>query len=350
MNDKNLGKNVINEEFLQYATFKKEEDNDVEIIEINHPKKFKMKLRTYRALPGITVINNDSNFMERFSNISEFFNYKHSHDVLMISYYKECQGQLEKEENKYIPLKNEDVHITFYEKFKPFSFYGKTVSTHLLVDKEIILREENCYTSQYKQLIKDLFDYSSKTDPIILKSDNKIKRIIYETKEMNFENNTTFAVYNQIKIIETLLILYTTLIHYHPIEYSTYTDAQIRVVRKIKNHLSRDIASYISLDVLSRSYGINLTTLKNCFRDMYGQPLYNWYREYKFKRAKELIKNTDYPISKIAHMVGYKSSSKFAKAFKKEMGVLPSSYRKNKSKKNKKQKKKLALDTNTNKQ
>lgn len=63
---------------------------------------------------------------------------------------------------------------------------------------------------------------------------------------------------------------------------------------------------------------------------MYGKPLYTWYREYKFHRAKELIKNTDYPIAKIANMVGYKSSSKFSKAFKKEMGALPSSYRKNK--------------------
>lgn len=82
--------------------------------------------------------------------------------------------------------------------------------------------------------------------------------------------------------------------------------------------------------MLSVTYGINLTTLKNCFRDMYGKPLYTWYREYKFHRAKELIKNTDYPIAKIANMVGYKSSSKFSKAFKKEMGALPSSYRKNK--------------------
>jgi len=336
MYNNNLGKTIINEELLQYTTIKKKADTDIEVIEINHPRKFKMKLETYHALPGITVIVNESDFMERFTDVNEYFEYNHSPDLLMINYFKECQGQLEMEENKFIPLKNDDVHITFYKNFKPFSFYGKTVSKHLLVDKEIILREKNCYTSQCKQLIRDLFEYSSKIDPIILKTDNKIKKIVCETKEMHFENNTIFAVFNQVKIIETLIILYSTILHYHPIEHSTYTDAQIRVVRKIKNHLSRDIASYISLEVLSCSYGINLTTLKNCFRDMYGQPLYNWYREYKFKRAKELIKNTDYPISKIAHMVGYKSSSKFAKAFKKETGVLPSSYRKNKSKNNEK--------------
>ena len=73
--------------------------------------------------------------------------------------------------------------------------------------------------------------------------------------------------------------------------------------------------------------------MKNCFKDMYGKPLYKWYREYKFQRATDLIKNTTYPISKIANMVGYKSSSKFSKAFKTEMGVLPSSYRKKKKKK-----------------
>jgi AraC-like DNA-binding protein len=148
---------------------------------------------------------------------------------------------------------------------------------------------------------------------------------VYDAKD-----DISQRVYYQIKIIEIITYLYELNISAMDNNYKTYTDAQIRVVRKIKNHLSRDIASYISLEVLANSYGINLTTLKNCFRDMYGKPLYTWYREYKFLRAKELIKNTDYPISKIANMIGYKSSSKFTKAFKKEMGVLPSSYRKNK--------------------
>ena len=42
------------------------------------------------------------------------------------------------------------------------------------------------------------------------------------------------------------------------------------------------------------------------------------------------MQNTDDQIAKIEKMVGYKSSSKFTKAFKKEMVALPSSYRNNK--------------------
>jgi len=151
-----------------------------------------------------------------------------------------------------------------------------------------------------------------------------------EMKLYQTEDLTLRRVYHQIKIIEIIIYLYKLKFISNQETYKTYTDAQIRVVRKIKNHLSRDIASYKSLESLALNYGINLTTLKNCFKDMYGKPLYTWYREYKFKRATDLIKNTDYPISKIANMIGYKSSSKFTKAFKKEMGVLPSSYRKKK--------------------
>ncbi|RAP49142.1 MAG: hypothetical protein BZ136_03705, partial [Methanosphaera sp. rholeuAM74] len=102
---------------LQYTTIKKKADTDIEVIEINHPRKFKMKLETYHALPGITVIVNESDFMERFTDVNEYFEYNHSPDLLMINYFKECQGQLETEENKFIPLKNDDVHITFYKNF-----------------------------------------------------------------------------------------------------------------------------------------------------------------------------------------------------------------------------------------
>ena len=174
------------------------------------------------------------------------------------------------------------------------------------------------------------FDVCENENAIIFKTPEKILNIVEEIKEFDFKKDKSKRLLFILKTLESLLFLYEIEIENEKIDQRTYSDETIRVVRYIKNSLSRNIASYVSLETLSMSYGINLTTLKNCFKDMYGKPLYTWYKEYKFYRAKELIKNTDYPISKIAYMVGYKSSSKFTKAFKKEMGVLPSSYRKNK--------------------
>jgi AraC-like DNA-binding protein len=251
--------------------------------------------------------------------------------MTVFNYLIKGQAQIGVDDNKYIPIKEDDIYIHAIPTYETtFSFYGETMLLHIVLDKSEIEKRKDTYSIEYYKLLNKLFSITENEKNIIFKSEHKIKDILMDMRVYDAKDDISQRVYYQIKIIEIITYLYELNISAMDNNYKTYTDAQIRVVRKIKNHLSRDIASYISLEVLANSYGINLTTLKNCFRDMYGKPLYTWYREYKFLRAKELIKNTDYPISKIANMIGYKSSSKFTKAFKKEMGVLPSSYRKNK--------------------
>ena len=45
------------------------------------------------------------------------------------------------------------------------------------------------------------------------------------------------------------------------------------------------------------------------------------------KKAAELLKNTNLPVSKIAEQVGYMNQSKFAAVFKKQMEMAPLEYR-----------------------
>ena len=45
--------------------------------------------------------------------------------------------------------------------------------------------------------------------------------------------------------------------------------------------------------------------------------------------SKELLKNSDYSITQIAHMTGFSSSNYFSQSFKKYTGVTPNRYRKN---------------------
>jgi AraC-like DNA-binding protein len=48
---------------------------------------------------------------------------------------------------------------------------------------------------------------------------------------------------------------------------------------------------------------------------------------YRITKSLELLHSTDYPIESIAISSGYQDSIVFTKAFKKKMGMSPSTYR-----------------------
>lgn len=319
----------VKEKYSPYRRYEKTPGGKKIYIQI--PNRYDIELYMYDIIPGISIIIDHSELIDRYGDRNEIIEYDHPEENLLINFILEGQCQLEVNPDKYMFIKDNDINL-YIKEYNPnsFSYLGKTKIFHLIINKRQYKDSLTEYNKEYYELIKTLFDKAKNEKNILFKSPDNIIKIINEIFDYKPEKPLTNRIYVQLKTIEIILNLYEYDFEDQKTEQRTYTDAQIRVVRNIKNSLSRNIASYVSLDALSLNYGINLTTLKNCFKDMYGKPLYTWYKEYKFYRARELIKNTDYPISKIAYMVGYKSSSKFAKAFKKEMGVLPSSYRKNK--------------------
>lgn len=320
---------TVKEEFSSFFEYKEFPGGHETSIKI--PNKYDVNLKVYNLIPGISVIVNHANLKDRYRESDDMLEYAHPEDTLLINYIRKGRCQLEVNPDKYMFVKNDDVYIYIKESFpNSFSYIGEVTIYHILINRRQFGKLLTEYTQEYIDVINYFFEECENEQSIVFKVPDKIIEIIEELENMDNKKKITSLLLFQLKTLESITFLYELEIEDEKINKRTYSDASIRVVRNIKNSLSRNIASYVSLETLSLSYGINLTTLKNCFKDMYGKPLYTWYKEYKFYRARELIKNTDYPIAKIANMVGYKSSSKFAKAFKKEMGVLPSSYRKNK--------------------
>lgn len=318
----------VKEEFSSYVTFENIYGGHKTYIKI--PNKCDINLNVYDLIPGISVIIEHSNLIDTFRSNNDILYYEHPEDALLLNYVAQGQCQYELEPDKYLFIKENYINV-YIKELNPhsFSYIGDVTLYHIIINKNQF-KEFTGRNKELNEIVQELFESTKKENCIIFKSPNRITEIIEEFSRFEIKKEKSAKLFFELKALECLLVLYEYGINDEKNIQRTYSDATIRVVRNIKNSLSRNIASYVSLDALSLNYGINLTTLKNCFKDMYGKPLYTWYKEYKFIRAKELIKNTDYPISKIAYMVGYKSSSKFAKAFKKEMGVLPSVYRKNK--------------------
>ncbi len=104
-------------------------------------------------------------------------------------------------------------------------------------------------------------------------------------------------------------------------------DSKIQTIGRIRDFLIGDIKSRHTIEELSSEFHINQTTLKNTFKTVYGRPIATYMKEYRIKRAMELLNQTDSSIAEIAHVVGYENQSKFTQAFKDIMGMLPKDYR-----------------------
>ncbi len=102
---------------------------------------------------------------------------------------------------------------------------------------------------------------------------------------------------------------------------------QTELIKKIHNQLINNLDKRFTIEELSKFYLINTSSLKSIFKSVYGLPIAAYMKEYRMKYAAKLLRENNDSIADIAAAVGYSSQSKFTKAFKDIMQVLPVEYR-----------------------
>lgn len=93
----------------------------------------------------------------------------------------------------------------------------------------------------------------------------------------------------------------------------------------IENHLDEKL----TISLLCRRFNLSPTTLKNRFREIYGQPIHKWILNCRLQRAAELLQLTDMKVIQVAQSVGYESAGQFNVIFRRVYGATPNQYRKN---------------------
>jgi AraC-like DNA-binding protein len=98
-------------------------------------------------------------------------------------------------------------------------------------------------------------------------------------------------------------------------------------LRKIVDLFKNDPARDYSLDRLADAAGMSRTVFHRLFTQTYGCSPLALLREFRLKRAEELLTQTDMPIKTITARLGYRSRSHFWKLFKDAHGVDPEQFR-----------------------
>ncbi len=83
-----------------------------------------------------------------------------------------------------------------------------------------------------------------------------------------------------------------------------------------------------SLAQLAQQVGTSETSLKTCFKKIFGQTVFGYLVDYRLNKAVQLLKNRpELNISEIAFLTGYEHAPHFCTAFKRKFGYPPKTYR-----------------------
>lgn len=144
--------------------------------------------------------------------------------------------------------------------------------------------------------------------------------------EMYEEQNRSRIFYLKLKVLELLLQLSVSdavVPEIRPYFYKNHVAA----VKAMTEYMVKHIDRHFTLEEMSERFQISLTSMKKCFRGIYGMPVHTYMRRYRMHTAAAMLRQTSLSIADIAERVGYTNPSKFTEAFKRIMEESPVEYR-----------------------
>ena len=83
----------------------------------------------------------------------------------------------------------------------------------------------------------------------------------------------------------------------------------------------------ITLPELAAKFHLSQSSLKICFKALYGVPVASYLRGLRMDTAARLLQESDLPVAEIAHRVGYEDPSRLAAAIRRHTGRRPTELR-----------------------
>lgn len=272
-------------------------------------------------LPGIQIIYNDFHMIEIQS---EFIS---GVDLFCVDHCREGRIEQEIRTGAFQYTEAGDLRIdnrlhhqsNFY--FPLSHYHGITIGFEAGVADQSILNVFEDFPVSITGLRQK---FCSNGDCFLLRGEESIDHIFSELYSVPQHIKKHYLI---IKILELLLYLGSLETENGSIPRPYFYKSQTEKIKAIHALLCENLQSHHTLDVLAERFDISLTSMKGCFKAVYGRSIYAYLRALRMNRAASLLCTTDMGVAEISCEVGYDSPSKFSSAFRKEMHMLPLAYR-----------------------
>ena len=103
-------------------------------------------------------------------------------------------------------------------------------------------------------------------------------------------------------------------------------EENVEKIKKAKQIIIDNISEPPSLQELANTIGLSLSKLKEGFKHIYGESVFNFLLDYKLEYARKMLLSRKHNVSEISLQIGYSTPSHFISAFKKKYGTTPKQY------------------------
>ncbi|MFK8164932.1 MAG: helix-turn-helix transcriptional regulator [Lewinella sp.] len=107
-------------------------------------------------------------------------------------------------------------------------------------------------------------------------------------------------------------------------------EEQLKSIQDAESILTSSLQEPPTIPELARMVGINQQSLKQGFRQVYGESINKYLTDKRLEQAGVLMRSGETPIKEVASIVGYNSAGYFSKRFKDKYGVSPKEFRQGK--------------------
>jgi AraC-like DNA-binding protein len=276
----------------------------------------------YEVYPGIGVIYNDFHMT---SCPPRKFESKHH---ISIHHCREGRIEWQLNNGSYLYLASDDIMLDSsiienrHCSFPVSHYHGVTISISVLdaiAGMGEIFSDLSIDLKQLEQLFK------LQLHPFIMHGNSVPNHVISELYQVP---DSIRIEYLRVKVLELLVTLKTVdpmiLGEERPYFYKT----QVEKVKAILAFMTQNPECHYTIEELSERFEMSISSLKQCFKGVYGTAISTYMRAYRMDVAASLLTQTEESITVIAGKVGYVNTSKFSEAFKKIKGKTPLEYRK----------------------
>lgn len=140
------------------------------------------------------------------------------------------------------------------------------------------------------------------------------------------EDNDLGTFYRRLKVHELLYLVFEKLQKRETQPHSAIHKDDVEKLFLIRTAVLSDLSIQPSLPALAKMVGFGETKMRDLFKQVFGDSIYNYYQQARMDEAAFLLKHGGLSVSETGYQLGFANLSHFARLFEKYHGITPKKY------------------------